>query len=430
MATEKITVSKIEKARPVAGKDTYLWDMEVKGFGVKITPSGSKVFLLQYHQPVTLKSRRLTFGALTKDFGLHEAKGLALEALRLLRTGVDPASPSPVSTETSTTKPMTVADLCDLYLSEGCDGKKESTLVCDRSRIKNHIIPMLGSMVLASVRRADVERLLVGVKKGDTKTTERKMLAKPRASTKVTGGQGTATRTVGLLGAIMTFAVRRGLVPSNPCSGVKRYKDRKVERFLSPEELAHLGSALDAVDAAKKYPRAGTDALRMLVLTGCRKQEILDLEWRWVDLHHRCLRLPDSKTGQKIVPLGAAAVDYLKAMKARDPDARYVFASPETGKPYAGLPKLWVAVCKRAQLKDLRVHDLRHAFASVGASGGDSLPVIGAILGHADATTTQRYAHLQGGAVRAAADRISTEIASAMAVPLWEDMDFDGVFPA
>jgi integrase len=228
---------------------------------------------------------------------------------------------------------------------------------------------------------------------------------------KVEGGKGTATRTVGLLGGIFTFAVERGVRPDNPARGVKRFRGKKQERFLAPSELAQLGDALTTAqqDGESLYAVA---AIRLLVLTGARKSEILTLKWDYVDTERGCLRLPDSKTGAKVIPLGAAALEALVNIP-RIEDNPYVFPGRKCGH-FVGLYNNWDRIRKRAGLEDVRLHDLRHSFASVAVAGGSSLYLVGKVLGHEQASTTERYAHLADDPLRAVADKTAGQIAAAM----------------
>lgn len=227
----------------------------------------------------------------------------------------------------------------------------------------------------------------------------------------VESGKGTATRTVGLLGGIFTFAADRGICKTNPVQGVKRFRDKKGERFLSPREIAVLGFGLTVMEDTKTISPIMASAIRLLLLTGCRKSEILSLRWSYLDAERSCLRLPDSKTGDKIVPLGEPALNLLAELP-RSSD--WVFPASTGESHMVGLPPAWEALREWCGLDGLRLHDLRHSFASVGVAAGDSLPIIGALLGHADSATTSRYAHLSADPLKAAADRIAGAIANAM----------------
>jgi integrase len=227
---------------------------------------------------------------------------------------------------------------------------------------------------------------------------------------RVTGGKGTATRTVGLLGGILSFAIDEGVRPDNPVIGIKRYPDSKGERFLSPVELARLGETLSNLEGTEAL---AVPAIRLLILTGCRKTEILSLKWSEVDFSIGCLRLADSKTGQKIVMLGAPALQTLASLSKQE-GSDYVFPAMKGNIHYVGLPKAWERIRKQAGLDDVRLHDLRHSFASVGAGAGMGLQVVGKLLGHKDPKTTARYSHIADDPARAAADRIAGSIAASM----------------
>ena len=417
----KLTKRVVDAAKP-AERDLLLWDDEVSGFGLKVTPAGRKVYVLQYRMAGRGSStRRLTIGRHGAPWTPEVARREATSLLGRVKAGEDPAT-----AREAAKRDLTVAQLCDLYLMEGCATKKASTLATDRARIERHIKPLLGRKQLSRLSRADIERFLSDVANGKTKVDEK---TKKRGRAIVRGGKGTASRTVGLLGGIMTFAAGRGLIGVNPVHGVKRFPDQKGERFLSAQELQRLGGALEKAERAGVNPHA-IAAIRLLILTGCRRGEVLGLKWDWVDFEHACLRLPDSKTGAKIVLLGAPALQLL-ANLPRYEGSPYVF--PATAKRtqgmrdggrtqrlhrddahFVGLPRVWQDITERADLKGVRLHDLRHSFASVAAAGGDSLVVIGKLLGHRNASTTHRYAHLAADPVRAAADRIAETIAASM----------------
>lgn len=209
---------------------------------------------------------------------------------------------------------LTVAQLCDLYLEEGASGKKASTLKTDRYRIDSHIKPLLGRKTVSSVTQGDVERFMRDVAAG--KTAVKRERVGPRAYTQPRGGKGTASRTVGLLGGIFAFAVRHKLRPDNPVHGVTRYKDGRSERFLSAQELARLGEAVEAAEAEGRSA-TGLAVIRLLVTTGARKGEIEALRWDEVDFERSALRLRDSKTGAKVVPIGTPALALLAELAER-----------------------------------------------------------------------------------------------------------------
>jgi site-specific recombinase XerD len=331
------------------------------------------------------------------------------EALRLLgdvAKGVDPANKRKADQQAAT-----IADLCDLYLAEGVAHKKHSTLKADQGRIKHHIKPLLGRTRVDALTRAAVERFLIDVRKG-TAVPGRPRPGERRPGSIPRGGSGVAARAVALLSTIMAFSVSRHIRPDNPARGIKLPKSRKMDRFLSAGEIGRLASALqdEANATGNVFPSA---AVKLLLLTGCRRGEILRLRWEHVHVEHRCLRLPDSKTGAKVVYLNAPAMALISELPRVDGNA-HVIPGARSGEPFVGIDKMWVRVRKAAGLHSVRLHDLRHSFASVGASGGLSLPLIGALLGHRHTTTTSRYAHLSADPVRAANETVGATIAAAM----------------
>lgn len=404
MTTAKLTKRSVDGAevRPV---EYVLWDKQLTGFGVRIRPTGSKSYIAVYRagRGRNAAQRRYTIGTVGAALTLDQARNAAKAILGAAATGSDPAAAN-----AEQRKQLTLGQLCDVYLEEGCTTKKLSTIATDRSRIERHIKPLLGRKRVDEVSRSDIESFLREVALGATRCDVR---TRARGRAIVRGGRGAATRTVGLLGSIFTFAVNCGLRTANPVRGVKRFKDRRNDRFLSPAELAQLGKALRKEE--RTVNEYGVAIIRILAFTGARKSEITRLKWREVDFHRRCLRLEDSKTGQKIIPVGAPTLEILNSLR-RASESEWVFPASKGSGPFGGIEKIWSRVRESAGFPDLRIHDLRHSFASMGLAGGDALPVIGALLGHADTKTTARYAHLCDDPVRSAADRISNAVAGAL----------------
>lgn len=406
MPTVKLSKRTID-ALPAAERPTFYFDRELKGFGLKVMPSGVKTFIVEYRPGAGGRStpkRRLTLGrlgALTPD----EARELAKGALGRVHAGNDPAAD-----RAKARAEMTFDKVCDLYLEEGCETKKPSTIATDRGRIERHIKPLLGRKRVGEITRADVEKFMRDVAGGKTAADVKTKL---HGRAIVEGGKGTATRTVGLLGGIMSFAVARKLRTDNPVRGVKRYADKKGETFLSASQLAKLGAALTALEGDGANP-AAIAIIRLLAFTGARKSEITSLRWQEVDLGRGYLRLGDSKTGAKVIPIGVPAIEVLAAVPIIDGNG-LVFPASSGGSHFQGTEKVWRLVRVAAGFPALRLHDLRHSFASVGLARGDALQVIGAILGHTDVKTTSRYAHLADDPVRRAADGISKSVHAAFA---------------
>jgi integrase len=393
-------------------------DRGLAGFGVRRVEA-ARVYFVQYRFGYGRRGRLRWFsigrhGAIWKDghpLTLDKARSEAKRLLGLVRNGTDPAE----GRDTDKTA-LTVAELCDEYLkavptlpTRRGTIKKASTLATDTGRIERHIKPLLGRLRIDAVTRRDVERFAADVAAGKTKAD---IKTKTRGRAIVDGGKGTAARTLGLLGAIFSYAVAERHRADNPVRGVRRDPGRQMQRFLSAEEIGRLGAALTSAEA-EGVNASAIAAIRLLAFTGARRGEILGLEWRHVDQERGVLRLPDTKTGAREVVLPAPARAVLAGLKRIDGNP-YVLPGEKEGTHYAGLPKIWQDIKAKAEMPDLRLHDLRHSFASVAAARGDSLLMIGRLLGHVDPKTTSRYAHLGTDPIKAAAEGVADTIARAM----------------
>jgi len=324
----------------------------------------------------------------------------------------------PASAKASKRRAATVAELCDLYLADAEAGrlltrrgasKKASTLLTDRGRLERHVKPLLGSLKVASVTREDVESFLHDVAAGKTRT--RVKTAKPRGLANVRGGQGAASRTTGLLGAVFSYAVRAGLRRDNPVHGVTRFADGRRERRLSDKEYAAFGAGLRNAEATRVWP-AAVAAARFLALTGWRRGEALGLTWGAVDLARRTATLGDTKTGRSVRPLSEAACEVLRALP-RDGDL--VFPATRGAGPMSGFPGFWRRIVALGGLGvDITPHVMRHSFASVAADLGLSEPTIGALIGHKGQTITSRYVHAADAVLLAAAGSVGERILQLM----------------
>jgi integrase len=392
-----------------SGNATYLVrDTELKGFVLVVTPAGAKSYAVDYRAGSGRGSpkRRLTIGKHGSPWTPETARTEAKRLLAEVAAGRDPAT-----VRREDRKALTFGDLISLYLAEGVSHKKASTLKADRGRIEHHLRPLLGKLRADRIVRADVEQMRNAVTAGKTAETIQSG-AKRRSGSMAAGGKGVAAQCVALVSAIFAFAVERGLCADNPARGVKKAPVRKVERFLSETEIAQLAEALDteAQRSGNPYPSA---AIKLLLLTGCRRGEIVNLCWNNVDFDHECLRLPDSKTGAKIVYLNPPARALLQELPRMIDNPR-VIPGMRADSGSASIDNAWSRVRAAAGLTNVRLHDLRHSFASVGAAGGLSLPIIGALLGHKHASTTARYAHLSADPLRAANDEVGARIAASM----------------
>ncbi len=409
MPSLKLT-NKSVSALPATGTRYVTWDSELPGFGCRIAPNGTKTFLVRYRPNGggrNAPKRYLTVGrfpVLSPDDARREAR----RVLGAVTQGEDPADSRRVGRQD-----MTVAALCDLYMDEAPRlptrfgrPKSAETLRFDKGRIDRHIKPLLGRKRVGDITTADVQRFMRDIARGKTATDEK---TGPRTRIIVRGGEGAATRVVGLLSGIFTFAVSEGIRPDNPVRGVRRYADRKSERALKSEELVALGKAIRAVESEGGNPSAIAIIL-LLFFTGARRTEIAGLRWNEVDFEHDVIRLaPDrhktgASSGSKAILLTPPARAILERL-ASNRSSEYVFPATTGSSHFQGIKRVWQSIRTMAGLTNVRLHDLRHSFASIGVSSGDSLPVIGALLGHSNHRTTQRYAHLEKSPVRRAASR-------------------------
>ena len=367
------------------GREYMLWDQDIKGFGVRVHPSGRKVYLVKYrHQGRTIKKTIGPHGTIPPA----AARARAAEIITAARTGRDLTGRVLQLREDGT---ATMHDLAGRFLEEHVPAHcKPSSAHSYEIAIRQHVLPRLGNRRVADVTRGDVAAL------------HHRMHATPYA----------ANRTLGILSAMFTAAELWELRPqgSNPCRYVKRFRERRRERFLSDGEYRRLGAVLREAERTGTVAAPAIAAIRLLMLTGCRLSEIMTLRWEHVALEARELRLPDSKTGAKVVYLGRPAVAVLRGI-AREEGNPWVITGRRPGSRLASLHFPWGRIRKRAGLDDVRLHDLRHSFASGGLLVGEGLPMIGKLLGHSQVQTTARYAHLADDPVKTAANRIARRIA-------------------
>lgn len=383
---------------------TLYWDAELAGFAVRVARSGAKKFLVKY-RTASGRQRWLTLGA----FGpltCERARELAKIELAKVIEGADPAGDRDTKREA-----VTVSQLCDLYiaaaraglvLGRGGTSKKKSTIDSDESRINAQIKPLLGQLSAPEVTRPDIERFKADVTNGKAK---RDVRTKLRGRSIVKGGRGTATRTLGLLGAIFAWAIDNGYANENPVRGVRRFADSKRKALLTGEQYRWLAVTLDYLAAQRhengkpKHYAHGLRALRFIACSGLRRGEAANLRWNEVDQDGRCLGLGDTKTGFSLRPLGRGAYRLIANLDADD--SEFVFPCESGKHGYRGLPNLWRTVKRTARrlekaakgdglpaqdepgpLDGLTLHSLRHSFAGVAESLGATLPTIGALLGH------------------------------------------------
>jgi integrase len=418
-----LTKRTVDATKPDGARNRFVWDDEVKGFGLRVRPSGHKSFVFQYRLGGRGgTSHRLTIGdcgAITPDQARRHAKQLA----GAVAQGRNPALEREAAKRAIADKrgAPSVATLAADFLADR-RAKKKARTVDEYERLLNKdVLPSLGNVRVAELTPAQVAKLHLGMSK-------RPYLA---------------NRALAILSAMSRFAELHGHRPpgTNPCAGIDPYPERSRERYLTDEELKRFGAALtkaehaglppapkanqkpkDPTKAKHRPKNAGIPtpanpyavaALRFLILTGWRESEALGLRWDQIDFPRSLASLPDTKTGRSDRHLGAPALALLSGLP-RLADSLFVFPGARPGTHLVEIKRVWEAVRYAAKLEGVRLHDLRHSFASVGVSGGLSLPMIGALLGHREVSTTQRYAHLGDDPRKAAADRVAAALASAM----------------
>lgn len=395
---------------------TVIHDSELIGFAARRTQTEKQVsFIIRYrNRNGTSKLHTIgRWGVLTPDQGREEAKRL----LASIRLGADPIEERRAKREA-----LTIGELCGRYLEAAETGrlllhrkgvaKRPKTLASDRGRLHAHVIPLLGRFSVEDVTRPQVERMMEAIIAGRTAVKlspgdKRKQGSLPR------GGRGTAARTLGLLGAVFTWAERQGLrTGSNPCRGVVRPADQSRDRSLSNDEWFRLGVALDAASPTDTWPSV-VGAIRFLALTGWRAGEVLGLEWQQVDLARRTAFLPMTKSGRSVRPLSRAAIAVFASVPLIG-DGRYVFPSGR-GCAMTGWRRPWDRIVNAAGLpSDVTPHVLRHSFASVAHDEGLSDLAVAGLIGHAVHTVTSRYIHGADAVLLASADKVADAIASRM----------------
>jgi integrase len=378
----KLTKRSVE-ALPIKTTRYDVFDADLTGFHVRVSPSGRKTYHL-YYRTNSGHERRPKIG----QHGLiscEQARDAAANWLAEVTLGGDPGQ-----ARSEARQAPSVADMCERYL-EHCQGRlKASTVATYAWLISKVIVPALGARKIGELQRREVELF------------QRSLATTPR----------NANQAISLLGTILTYAESHGLIEPgrNPCLHIPAFKTRRLERYLSPDEMQRLLETLDRFEREQRASPHAVAAIRLLLTTGCRKNEICKLQWAHVDLDSKSLHLPDSKTGAKRVRLNTIASDILAAIP-RIPGNPFVIAGEVSGQPLVGLQRIWERVRAEAELEDVRLHDLRHNFASQAISMGVPLPVIGELLGHKSLQATSRYAHLADDPVREASERVGKLIA-------------------
>ena len=385
-------------------KTSFIWDSSLKGFGVKLYANNRKVFVVQSRLNGAVK--RFTIGQYGSPWSPDQARAKALEWLSLITQGIDPTAEKKAKQQEGR-----LADIVPQYLEEVAIRKKRSTQEIEQSHLRRHIVPLIGKRRVSELTKRDIQKFMLDIAKGKT---AKDVKTKPRGRAIVTGGKGTANRSVAVLSSLLNFAIDLGLRGDNPAIGVKKYKLKTHDRYLTAEELDRLGEALKTAETQQVSPFA-IAAIRFLILSGCRLGEALNLQRDWIDWDHNLIKLPDSKTGQKPLLLGDGAMALLKTIP-KVQGSPLIFVSAAGGTTPISIKKVWGKIKRMAKLDDLRLHDLRHNFASTAVSSGQSLYIVGKMLGHSQSQTTQRYAHLAPDPVKQAATEVSRELADRLGI--------------
>ena len=402
----KLLKSTVDALNAPADRDLLVWDSELRGFGIRVKPSGAKTYMVQYRNADGL-SRRLTLGkhgALTPE----QARRLAVKQLGAVAGGDDPAETRQVMRASPT-----ISDICAWYLVEAETGRlltrgrrpmKPSSIRNDRTRIDDHIRPLLGVRTIRKLTLADVERFQADIASGQT----RKRVKRQGRGATTKGGPGVAGRSVATLRAMLSHAVRWGLIDRNPALGVRQIPIGKRDRRLSETEIVALGAAMTR--AQGELP-SGLAAVELMLLTGFRRSEATGLRYAWLD--GPTVRFPDTKTGKQTRVLGSHARSIMFEQRQR-PDQVFVFPSDRSEGHFIAVERVLRRLCAAVGIEGVTPHTLRHTFASMAAELGYTEITIAALLGHAAQGVTQRYIHVDRLLV-AAADHVSAHISGLLA---------------
>ncbi len=407
----KLTKRAVDAAAPRPSR-YFVWDAELKGFALRVAESGTKTYIVRYRPRGTGRAGPRRFivvgrhGAITPD----EARAQAKSILGAVAAGQDPAQ------ERAEAKAaMSVAQLIAFFITQHAKPKRKPGTAADYEAILNHyLLPKFGKKAADQLTTAEVARLHLSLRDRPYQ----------------------ANRLLAVVGSMYGLAARHGIVPrgTNPAQGVERFRESARERYLGSDELSRLGATLRLAESEGLPWRADSRrphskhlareenrrtvlapevvlAFRLLMFTGARLQEILTLQWSHIDLERGMINLPDSKTGRKTIVMSAATVDLLRNRERR---GAFVIPGSDGDKPRSDLKKPWRAIQRHARLEGVRIHDLRHTFASIGAGASLGLPIVGKLLGHSQPATTARYAHLDADPLRRASNVIGDHLAAAL----------------
>lgn len=389
-----------------------MFDADLPNFHIRIHPSGLKTFRMKYIAHG--RQRVVQIGEHGHPWTAEEARKEGERLRGLICAGVDPLA---LREETerqqreASRRAISVTTLIERWLEEGRDAapsKRERSWATDASCLRHHIAPLLGDIPVKDLTKGDVERAQRRIAAGET-ARDRKT-GKTRGRSIVRGGPGIARRSLAALSACLSWAIDQEIIETNVVSRVKKLPQGRRQRFLSSAEAHRLLDVVETMERECRLADGFADVIRMLLLTGARRNEIAELEWSEVDLARGLIVLPRlrSKTGERAITLSKHAKAILSA---RPRNGRYVFpSSKDPSRPVIGVSRAWQRTRKEAGLPDVRIHDLRHSFASFAAAQGASLIMIGKALGHTQPSTTARYAHLSHDPIRELSDGVGDQL--------------------
>jgi integrase len=411
-SSAKLTKRTVDGAAPRQGR-YVLWDSELKGFALRVAESGTKTYILRYRPRGTGRAGPRRFmvlgrhGVLTPD----EARARAKALLGAVAAGQDPAKErSPADSAT------TIAQLVDLFIAEHVRPKRKARTAADYAALlRNHLVPRFGKRAADQITSSDISQLHLSLRNTPYQ----------------------ANRLAAVVASMYAFAVRQDIVPrgTNPAQGIERFREFARERYLGIEELNRLGETLRIAETEGLpwqfeagthqskhlpheenrrtiFPQEVVLAFRLLMFTGARLREILTLQWSDIDFERGLINFSDSKTGKKTIVMSSATTELLKASVRR---STFVVPGLDADRSRSGLQKPWRAIRCHARLESVRIHDLRHTFASIGAGASLGLPIVGKLLGHSQPATTARYAHLDADPLRRASNVIGAHLRAALA---------------
>jgi integrase len=420
----KLDKRTIDGAAPRGAGAYFLWDGELPGFGVRVDPTGGRVFVVRYlaeggGRGAPQRQKTLgRYGELT----LAQARELARDVRAEVRQGGDP-----VADRKAKRGEMTIAEAVDFYEKEGCvvqrgirqgEPMKPLTKQYTMARLRNHVVPLIGNRRITEIEEGDIQTLARQIKQGKTARDEK---VGPRKRIIVRGGDGAARKVVRDVSALFSFLLthkkKTGMTHNPVEHAAVRKTDNKRERFLAIEEVKRLGTSLEELEG-EGVNRKAVEIARGWALTGCRRNEIAGLKKKEIDLERGLLIFDDTKTGRSVRPIGAAAVALFAALLARAEEegceSDYLFPAERGDGFFQGTRRVWVEAIKRAKLPGITPHTLRHTLGGFGGSSGEALLMIGAVLGHSNARSTSIYAHVSHDPARLAADRMTAPIAEAL----------------